>query len=444
MASSPTTRAPSVADILVEALPYIRRFSGMTIVIKYGGHAMVDSQLRDDFAQDVTLLKFIGLNPVVVHGGGPQINSVLDQMGIRPQFVRGMRMTDERTMDVVEMVLGGKVNKSIVALINRHGGKAVAGVLQVDLHAARERVAARDRVTPGRHGLIGGRCEEHADANADRERGRHGSAPHERERAERSPRLVVSDNDRPRDAVRGADLFVDGGSLQQQDFIRVGLSGTLADYVLKDASGTATTLSAMSWNGQPAGYAADPADIVNYVSKHDNETLWDKLQYGLPADVSRQDRVRIQNVAATIPLLSQGVPFLQMGGDLIRSKSMDRDSYDSGDWFNELDYSRQSNKWRVGLPIADKNETNWPIISEKFQDSSIDVRILPQCCNRSSIPSGEIEPGQSGLGRRRPNDSPVDKPVEERRDPSHGFRSNGVRIDVHAVESKLANLMSHV
>ena len=125
MTSSPKTRAPSVADILVEALPYIRRFSGMTIVIKYGGHAMVDSQLRDDFAQDVTLLKFIGLNPVVVHGGGPQINSVLDQMGIRPQFVRGMRMTDERTMDVVEMVLGGKVNKSIVALINRHGGKAV-------------------------------------------------------------------------------------------------------------------------------------------------------------------------------------------------------------------------------------------------------------------------------------------------------------------------------
>jgi acetylglutamate kinase len=116
---------PSVADILVEALPYIRRFSGMTLVIKYGGHAMVDPQLRDDFAQDVTLLKFIGFNPVVVHGGGPQINTVLDQMGIRPKFVRGMRMTDARTMDVVEMVLGGKVNKSIVALINRHGGRAV-------------------------------------------------------------------------------------------------------------------------------------------------------------------------------------------------------------------------------------------------------------------------------------------------------------------------------
>ncbi len=116
---------PSVADILIEALPYIREFAGMTVVIKYGGHAMVDEQLREDFARDVTLLKFIGLNPVVVHGGGPQINQVLDRMGIRPKFVRGMRMTDAPTMDVVEMVLGGKVNKSIVALINRHGGKAV-------------------------------------------------------------------------------------------------------------------------------------------------------------------------------------------------------------------------------------------------------------------------------------------------------------------------------
>ncbi|MDP4727366.1 MAG: acetylglutamate kinase [Desulfobacterales bacterium] len=114
-----------VAGILIESLPYIRRFSGMTIVIKYGGHAMVDDQLKEDFARDVTLLKFIGLNPVVVHGGGPQINSVLRQMGIQSTFVKGMRMTDTPTMDVVEMVLGGKVNKAIVAQINRQGGKAV-------------------------------------------------------------------------------------------------------------------------------------------------------------------------------------------------------------------------------------------------------------------------------------------------------------------------------
>jgi acetylglutamate kinase len=116
---------PGVADILTESLPYIQKFSGMTIVIKYGGHAMVDEQLKNDFARDITLLKFIGINPVIVHGGGPQINSVLEQMGIKSNFVRGMRYTDEPTMDVVEMVLGGKVNKAIVAQISRHGGKAV-------------------------------------------------------------------------------------------------------------------------------------------------------------------------------------------------------------------------------------------------------------------------------------------------------------------------------
>jgi len=116
---------PNVADTLIEALPYIRRFSGMTIVIKYGGHAMVDDQLKEDFARDITLLKFIGIKPVIVHGGGPQINRVLDQMGMRSRFVQGMRLTDEPTMDVVEMVLGGKVNKAIVAQINKQGGQAV-------------------------------------------------------------------------------------------------------------------------------------------------------------------------------------------------------------------------------------------------------------------------------------------------------------------------------
>ncbi len=115
----------NVADILIESLPYIRRFAGKTIVVKYGGHAMVDEQLKEDFARDITLLKLIGLNPVVVHGGGPQINIVLEKMGITSKFVRGMRMTDEETMDVVEMVLGGKVNKDIVSQINLQGGKAV-------------------------------------------------------------------------------------------------------------------------------------------------------------------------------------------------------------------------------------------------------------------------------------------------------------------------------
>jgi len=115
----------TVADILIEALPYIRRFFGKTIVIKYGGHAMVDAGLKQDFARDVTLLKFIGLNPVVVHGGGPQIGSVLDQMGIRSYFVDGLRVTDQPTMDVVEMVLVGNVNKAIVSRICQFGGNAV-------------------------------------------------------------------------------------------------------------------------------------------------------------------------------------------------------------------------------------------------------------------------------------------------------------------------------
>lgn len=115
----------SVADILIEALPYIRRFYRKTIVIKYGGHAMVDERLKEGFARDITLMKFIGLNPVVVHGGGPQIGSVLEKMGISSQFVDGMRVTDGPTMDVVEMVLVGKVNKEIVAQISKQGGKAV-------------------------------------------------------------------------------------------------------------------------------------------------------------------------------------------------------------------------------------------------------------------------------------------------------------------------------
>jgi acetylglutamate kinase len=115
----------SIAEVLIESLPYIRRFYGETIVIKYGGHAMVEERLKEDFARDVTLMNYIGLNPVIVHGGGPQIGIVLDQMGIGTSFVDGMRVTDEPTMDVVEMVLGGKVNKAIVAQINRQGGKAV-------------------------------------------------------------------------------------------------------------------------------------------------------------------------------------------------------------------------------------------------------------------------------------------------------------------------------
>lgn len=117
--------ATSRADTLIEALPYLQRFSGQTIVIKYGGNAMVEESLKASFAMDITLLKQVGINPVVVHGGGPQIGQVLAQVGKEAEFVNGMRVTDSETMDVVEMVLAGRVNKEIVANINRAGGKAV-------------------------------------------------------------------------------------------------------------------------------------------------------------------------------------------------------------------------------------------------------------------------------------------------------------------------------
>ena len=113
------------ARVLIEALPYIRRFNGATIVVKYGGHAMVDEKLKHDFALDIILMKYVGMNPVVVHGGGPQIGNFLKKLSIESEFVDGMRVTDRQTMDVVEMVLVGKVNKEIVTLINQNGGSAV-------------------------------------------------------------------------------------------------------------------------------------------------------------------------------------------------------------------------------------------------------------------------------------------------------------------------------
>ncbi len=117
--------ASEKASILAEALPYIRRFNNKTIVIKYGGNAMTEDHLKDCFARDVVLLKLVGMNPVVVHGGGPQINDLLARVGKQGEFIQGMRVTDRETMDIVEMVLGGLVNKEIVSLINQHGGRAV-------------------------------------------------------------------------------------------------------------------------------------------------------------------------------------------------------------------------------------------------------------------------------------------------------------------------------
>ncbi len=142
-----TKKAIDNAQVLSEALPYIRRFYGKTIVVKYGGNAMVEDDLKDSFARDVILMKLVGMNPVVVHGGGPQIGSLLEKLGKESQFFEGMRVTDSETMDVVEMVLGGLVNKEIVSLINHHGGKAV-GLTGKDAQLIRARKLTFERNNP--------------------------------------------------------------------------------------------------------------------------------------------------------------------------------------------------------------------------------------------------------------------------------------------------------
>ncbi|GHE78025.1 alpha-1,6-glucosidase domain-containing protein [Thalassotalea profundi] len=167
-------------------------------------------------------------------------------------------------------------------------------------------------------------------------------------------------NDRPRDTIRSATLFDSNGSLSDQDTIRIGLAGTLANYQLQDKNGTVKSGS----NFSQSAYAKDPADIINYVSKHDNQTLWDQLQYGFADEMTLEQRVRAHNIAATLPLLSQGIPFFQLGGDLIRSKSMDRNSYDSGDWFNFVDFTKTTNNWNIGLPLAEDNQDKWTTIAD--------------------------------------------------------------------------------
>lgn len=139
--------ARNIASVLTEALPYIQRFHGTTIVIKYGGNAMVDETLKNTFARDIVLLKLVGLNPIVVHGGGPQIGDLLDRLNIPTQFVHGLRVTDEETMDVVEMVLGGLVNQDIVSIINKNGGRAV-GITGKDGNLIRARKLTFSQTNP--------------------------------------------------------------------------------------------------------------------------------------------------------------------------------------------------------------------------------------------------------------------------------------------------------
>jgi pullulanase-type alpha-1,6-glucosidase len=206
-------------------------------------------------------------------------------------------------------------------------------------------------------------------------------------------------NDRLRDAVRGGGPFDDDprfqgfgsglhtapnpgpnqGSAEQQrarllhlaDLVRVGLAGNLADYAFTDRTGAVVTGAQVDYNGSPAGYNAIPHEAVNYVSKHDNETLYDALAYKLPQSTSMADRARMQSLSLATVALSQGMPFFHAGSDLLRSKSLDRDSYNSGDWFNRLDWTYQENNFGVGLPPAWSNASKWQYMRPLLADPNL-------------------------------------------------------------------------
>ncbi len=155
--------AHHIAHVLIEALPYIQKFKGKTIVIKFGGNAMVDEELKQSFARDIVLMKLVGLNPIIVHGGGPQIGKLLERLNISTQFIDGMRVTDSETMDVVEMVLGGQVNKEIVNLINMQGGKAIGltgkdgdfiHAKKINLNKSSEQIQASEIIDLGHVGEV--------------------------------------------------------------------------------------------------------------------------------------------------------------------------------------------------------------------------------------------------------------------------------------------------
>jgi len=155
------------------------------------------------------------------------------------------------------------------------------------------------------------------------------------------------------------------------DQIRVGMAGNLADYQFVDRNGNLVTGADVDYNGQPAGYTQDPQEDITYISKHDNQTLYDNNTYKIPWNVSMTDRVRIQNVGLSTVLLGQGVPFMQAGSDLMRSKSFDRDSFNSGDWFNKLDFTYQDNNFGAGLPVAGKNQENWYLMGPRLADPAL-------------------------------------------------------------------------
>src|SRR5690606_12532302 len=158
--------------------------------------------------------------------------------------------------------------------------------------------------------------------------------------------------------------------LRAADLVGVGLAGTVRDYVLDTVDG-ARPLHAVDYNGQPAGYAHAPGEVVNYVANHDNETLYDLNGYRLPLGTPASERARVQVLGIGTTALSQGVAYYHAGIDLLRSKSMDRNSYDSGDWFNRLDWTCQDNFFGTGLPPASGNEGDWPWIAPRLADPAL-------------------------------------------------------------------------
>jgi pullulanase-type alpha-1,6-glucosidase len=201
--------------------------------------------------------------------------------------------------------------------------------------------------------------------------------------------------DRLRDAVRGGGPFDDGDAirmnqgfgnapianelntvpadfeaalLEDMDIVRVGLAGNLKTFTFTDRTGEVIDGTELDYNGSPTAYVDDPQEIVNYVSKHDNQTLWDNNMYKMPSSLTSAQRARLQALSLSIPLMSQGVPFIHMGSELLRSKSMSRDSYDSGDWFNAVHFDGTGNNWNVGLPRENVDGANWELIGEIIAD----------------------------------------------------------------------------
>ncbi len=176
----------------------------------------------------------------------------------------------------------------------------------------------------------------------------------------------------PNELNAGASLTVQKASLlHSADLIRVGLAGNLATYTFTGATGAVISGAGVDYNGSPAGYTADPQENIFYISAHDNQTLYDMEQYKMPLDSTRDERVRADNVGVSFVCFAQGVPFMQAGTDMLRSKSFDSDSYNSSDWFNRLDFSYQSNNFGAGLPPANANQTNWPLMEPRLANVTL-------------------------------------------------------------------------